>query len=111
MSLGDGTDYSRALVEAGLVAVAPYVPELFRATDVEQRLAASGIVPDPAGIREEFEQVTAEVLGAAGLAWPEVPELAGVAGRQGRHGVHTETMGFLLAELQSVARAHPGAAW
>ncbi len=111
VSLGDGTDYSRALVEAGLVAVAPYVPELFRATDVEQRLAASGIVPDPAGIREEFEQVTAEVLGAAGLAWPEVPELAGVAGRQGRHGVHTETMGFLLAELQSVARAHPGAAW
>ena len=111
VSLGDGTEYSRYLIEAGLLAVAPYVPELFRATDVEQRLAASGVGPDPAGMREEFERVTAQVLGAAGLKWPKVPELAGVAGRQGRQGVHTEAMGFLLAELQSVARAHPDAAW
>jgi ring-1,2-phenylacetyl-CoA epoxidase subunit PaaC len=49
------------------------------------------------------------VLAAGGLAWPEVPAQAGVSGRTGRDGVHTEAMGYLLAEMQSIARAHPGA--
>jgi ring-1,2-phenylacetyl-CoA epoxidase subunit PaaC len=34
-----------------------------------------------------------------------------VAGQAGREGIHTEAMGYLLAELQSIARAHPGATW
>jgi ring-1,2-phenylacetyl-CoA epoxidase subunit PaaC len=55
--------------------------------------------------------VIARVLAEEGLAWPDVPALAGVAGRAGRHGIHTEAMGYLLAELQSIARAHPGATW
>jgi ring-1,2-phenylacetyl-CoA epoxidase subunit PaaC len=37
--------------------------------------------------------------------------MALVAGKSGRDGVHTEAFGYLLAELQSVARAHPGATW
>jgi ring-1,2-phenylacetyl-CoA epoxidase subunit PaaC len=111
VSLGDGTDYSRSRVEAALLQVAPFVPELFRASDVERRLAASGVAVDPAGRRRQFDRDMAQVLGGAGLQWPDVTELAGVGGRYGRQGVHTEAMGFLLAELQSVARAHPGATW
>ena len=42
---------------------------------------------------------------------PDTPARAGVAGRTGRDGVHTEAMGYLLAEMQSIARAHPGATW
>ena len=49
--------------------------------------------------------------GEAGLDWPDRPGLAGVSGQAGRDGVHTEAMGYLLAELQSVARALPGATW
>jgi ring-1,2-phenylacetyl-CoA epoxidase subunit PaaC len=111
VTLGDGTDYSRSLVKSGLAAVAPYVPELFWATGIEHRVAASGFGPHPADLRDEFDRVMGQVLASAGLEWPEVPDLAGVAGRAGREGVHTEAMGFLLAELQSVARAHPGATW
>jgi ring-1,2-phenylacetyl-CoA epoxidase subunit PaaC len=109
--LGDGTDYSRARMIAGLAAAAPMVPELFTATEVEQRLAAAGVAVDPAGLRAEFDEVLAAVLAAAGLDWPETPRLAGVSGQAGRDGVHTEAMGFLLAELQSVARSLPGATW
>ncbi len=109
--LGDGTDYSRQRMEAGLAAVAPLVAELFASTAVEDRLAAAGVAAGAAGLRPEFDAVIAEVLAAAGLDWPQAGGLAGVSGQTGRDGVHTEAMGYLLAELQSVARANPGATW
>jgi ring-1,2-phenylacetyl-CoA epoxidase subunit PaaC len=109
--LGDGTDYSRARMTAGLAAAAPLVPELFTATEVERRLAVAGVAVDPATLRAEFDEVLATVLAAAGLDWPETAGLAGVSGQAGRDGVHTEAMGFLLAELQSIARSLPGATW
>jgi ring-1,2-phenylacetyl-CoA epoxidase subunit PaaC len=52
-----------------------------------------------------------QVLVVAGLAAPDVPARAGVSGPTGRDGVHTEAMGYLLAEMQSIARAHPEATW
>jgi ring-1,2-phenylacetyl-CoA epoxidase subunit PaaC len=109
--LGDGTDFSRERVQAGLAAVAPLAPELFELSAAERRLAAAGVAVDPADLRDEFEAVVGQVLAEAELDWPEAAGLAGVAGQAGRAGVHTEAMGFLLAELQSVARAMPGATW
>jgi ring-1,2-phenylacetyl-CoA epoxidase subunit PaaC len=109
--LGDGTGYSRSLMAAGLAAVAPLVPELFAATAVEQRLAGVRAAVDPSSLRAEFDAVLGAVLEAAGLEWPQVPAMAAVSGQAGRDGVHTESMGFLLAELQSVARSLPGATW
>jgi ring-1,2-phenylacetyl-CoA epoxidase subunit PaaC len=109
--LGDGTEYSRGRMVAGLAAVAPLVAELFEPAAAEQRLAAAGVAVDPAGVRAEFDAVLAAVLAEAGLDWPQAPGLAGVRGQAGRDGVHTEALGHLLAEMQSVARAMPGATW
>ncbi|HEX3792230.1 MAG TPA: 1,2-phenylacetyl-CoA epoxidase subunit PaaC [Pseudonocardiaceae bacterium] len=109
--LGDGTELSAERMGAGLAEVWPLVPELFATHPVERRLAEAGVGVDPATLRAEFDQVVAEVLVAAMLTVPDAPELARVGGRAGRDGVHTEVMGFLLAELQSVARAYPGATW
>jgi len=122
--LGDGTDYSRERAVAAVAAVAPLVPELFEPTAVESRLAAAGVAVDPTQLRDEFAAALAQVLGEATLDWPEVPALPGLSGgsggsaprastvgQAGRDGVHTEAMGFLLAELQSVARAIPGGTW
>jgi len=109
--LGDGTTFSRERAQAGLETIWPYVAELFTPHEVERRMAACGAGVDPAGVRGEFDDVLARVLPAATLEIPDVVPRAGVAGRTGRHGVHTEAMGYLLAELQSVARAYPGATW
>jgi ring-1,2-phenylacetyl-CoA epoxidase subunit PaaC len=110
--LGDGTDYSRERMAAGVAAVAPLVPELFEPVQTELRLAGAGVAVDPSTLRDEFDAVLAAVLGGAGMQWPEnVPGLAGVSGQAGRDGVHTEAMGYLLAELQSIARSMPGATW
>jgi ring-1,2-phenylacetyl-CoA epoxidase subunit PaaC len=107
--LGDGTEYSRERMRAAFEAVWPFVGELFTPHDTELRLA--GVAVDPAEARAEFDEVLARVCAAATLDVPDAAPLAGVSGRTGRHGVHTESMGYLLAELQSVARAHPGATW
>ena len=109
--LGDGTAFSRERAQAGLAAIWPYVAELFTPHEIERRLAAAGVAADPAGLRGELDDVLAQVLPAATLEVPDVPPRAGVAGRTGRDGVHTEAMGGLLAELQSVARADPEATW
>ena len=107
--LGDSTPVARAKVEAALAAVWPWLPELFRTSAVEAALP--GVAVDPAAVRAEVDAVLDQVLTAATLTAPEVPPAAPVAGRTGRDGVHTEALSYLLAELQSVARAHPGATW
>ena len=89
--LGDGTDYSHAKAQAALDALWPYTGEL----DLDADAAAY------------LEGVFAE----ATLTRPSAPPLAPVAGKTGRDGTHTEAMGYILAELQSVARANPDATW
>ena len=99
--LGDGTDLSHARVQAALDTLWPLVDELFE--------------PHPGDLvaidRAEFDVVLDTVLATAGLRRPTAAPLANVGGRAGRDGVHTETLGYVLAELQSVARAHPEATW
>jgi ring-1,2-phenylacetyl-CoA epoxidase subunit PaaC len=99
--LGDGTPRSHAKAQAALDALWPLMGELFR--------------PDPDALatidQPAFDAILDTVLGLAGLDRPASAPLAGVSGRAGRDGVHTEAMGYILAELQSVARAHPDATW
>jgi ring-1,2-phenylacetyl-CoA epoxidase subunit PaaC len=99
--LGDGTDLSHAKSQAALNTVWPLVGELFRPD------------PDAPGStgRGAFDAVLNTVLATATLDRPEAQALALVGGKAGRDGVHTEAMGHLLAELQSVARAFPAATW
>jgi ring-1,2-phenylacetyl-CoA epoxidase subunit PaaC len=99
--LGDGTDLSHAKAQAALDALWPLAGELFQ--------------PDPDALavsdRGACDAILDTVLAAAGLDRPAAAPLAAVGGRAGRDGVHTEAMGYILAELQSVARAHPDATW
>ena len=89
--LGDGTDYSHAKMQAALDALWPYAGEL----DLDATTAAY------------LDGVFAE----ATLTGPSASPLAPVSGKTGRDGTHTEAMGYILAELQSVARANPDATW
>jgi len=109
--LGDGTEYSHGRMRDGLTAVWPLVDELFATHEIETRLVDVGVGVDPATVRAEFDDVLTQVLTAAALQRPETPPRAGVSGWTGRNGVHTEAMGYLLAELQSVAREHPEGTW
>ena len=107
--LGDGTPLSHAKMQAALGTVWPLVEELFEADPVTAALP--GVAADPAGVRGEVGAVLDAVLDVATLGRPGSAPMARVAGKSGRDGVHTEAFGYLLAELQSLARAHPGATW
>jgi ring-1,2-phenylacetyl-CoA epoxidase subunit PaaC len=106
LRLGDGTGYSHERMQAGLAAVWPYYEELFRSTAIERRVGV-----DAAELRAEVDAVVDQVLAAATLERPSVPGAFTVGGRAGREGLHTEKLGLVLAELQSLARQHPGATW
>jgi len=107
--LGDGTELSHARMQAGLAVVWSLMDELFTPHEVEAALP--GVAPAVREMRGEVDAVLDAVLAAATLTRPAAAPLAGLGGRTGRDGVHTEALGYVLAELQSVARAHPGATW
>ena len=103
--LGDGTDESHARMQAALDAELPFVEELF--TPVDPSLVESGVAADPTAFRGAVLDRIAKVVAEATLTQPEVPPRLG-GGREGRH---TEQLGYLLAEMQHLARSHPGARW
>ena len=107
--LGDGTALSHEKMQAALAAMWPLVGELFRPDPVTDALP--GVAVRPEALRAEFDAVLDAVLAEATLDRPPATPVALVDGRGGRDGVHTEAFGYLLAELQSLARAHPDATW
>ncbi|WP_433287994.1 1,2-phenylacetyl-CoA epoxidase subunit PaaC [Pseudonocardia sp. CA-142604] len=109
--LGDGTAESHRRMQDALEIVWPHVEELFRTSDVERRLVEAGVAVDPEQLRPEVDAVLDEVLAAATLTRPQRPAIGTIGGRGGRQGLHTEQLGHVLAQMQSLARQHPGATW
>lgn len=105
--LGDGTEESHARMQAALDTLWPWVGEMFRGDDVDAELAAAGIAPAPESLRAEWDAVMGEILQESTLTRPET-DFAQTGGKQGRH---TEHLGHLLAEMQFLQRAYPGATW
>ncbi|MDQ1688528.1 MAG: ring,2-phenylacetyl-CoA epoxidase subunit PaaC [Frankiaceae bacterium] len=105
--LGDGTEESHDRMQAGIDAMWPFVAELFESDDLVAELAAAGVAVDPASVQAEWDRRVDAVLADATLTRPTPTWRA----RGGRSGVHSEHMGFLLAEMQHLHRSHPGATW
>lgn len=109
--LGDGTEVSHDRVRKGVETVWPLVDELFANHAIDRAMADGSVAVEPAILRPEFDAVVTQVFEAATLPQPTVPAMGAVASRSGRDGVHTEHLGHVLAEMQSLARAHPEARW
>jgi ring-1,2-phenylacetyl-CoA epoxidase subunit PaaC len=94
-------------MQRGFDRVWGYSHELFTMNAAEQGLADAGIAVDRSSLRSAWDQTVAAVLAEATLARP-----AGDWSVQGgRDGIHTEHLGYLLAELQFMQRAYPGLQW
>ncbi len=104
--LGDGTAESRAKMQAALDALYPFAGELTAADAVDETIAAEGIGPRLSEIRAVHDSTIAAVIADATLTLPAAQ--ARLGGKAGRHG---EEFGRLLAEMQWLQRAYPGAAW
>ncbi|AKT51549.1 1,2-phenylacetyl-CoA epoxidase subunit PaaC [Arsenicicoccus sp. oral taxon 190] len=108
LRLGDGTEESHRRMQQALATVEPYVAELFTDDVAAEAAAESGAGVRPSEVEDEVRGYVSEVLAEATLT-PAEPSRWHARG--GREGVHAEAMGYLLAEMQHIARSHPGATW
>jgi ring-1,2-phenylacetyl-CoA epoxidase subunit PaaC len=105
LRLAGGTDESRGRIVRALTDLWPYVEELFVDDELHDRLGDAA--PRPSSLRAGFDATIDAVFAEAGLERPQVkPAMA-----QGRLGRHTAHLGYILAEMQWLARRHPGATW
>jgi len=105
--LGDGTEESHARMQAALDDLWMYTGEMFESDAIEFALAAEGVGCDPGTLAPAWRERVGAVLAEATLAMPPTAWMQS----GGKRGVHTEHFGHLLAEMQSLPRAYPGAQW
>ena len=110
LKLGDGTDESHRRVQKAVGDLWRFTPELFAADAIDRELQATGVAPDLSTLASSWESLVRDVLERATLTLPHaVPRPSSARG--GRTGAHTEYLGHMLAEMQIIARSHPGATW
>jgi ring-1,2-phenylacetyl-CoA epoxidase subunit PaaC len=107
IGLGDGSEESHARMQAALEELWPYTGELFLTDDTDRALAEAGVAPLPEALRPKWEATLHSVTTEATLKAPA----SGFAHKGGKRGVHTEHLGYILADMQFLQRAYPGANW
>jgi ring-1,2-phenylacetyl-CoA epoxidase subunit PaaC len=107
MRLGDGTAESHARVQQSLHDLWRFTGEMFLADELDDEMRAVHNGPRLEVIEAEWRKGVSDVLAAATLDMPGDQWMAS-GGKQGRH---TEHLGFLLAEMQTLQRTYPGASW
>ncbi|MYM33901.1 phenylacetate-CoA oxygenase subunit PaaC [Duganella sp. FT94W] len=106
--LGDGTDVSHAKTQAAANALWMYSGEVFAYDTVDEAMVAAGIAPAAADLRAQWLAHVDEVFTEATLTMPPADAWMQSGGKQGRHSEH---LGYILAEMQFLQRAYPGATW
>ncbi len=105
--LGDGTAESRVRVQSALERLWPYTVELFEEDELDREMADCGIAPRLADVRTAWSRRIDEVLAEATLERPRERPHSWF----GKRGEHSEHLGYILAEMQYLQRAYPGARW
>jgi ring-1,2-phenylacetyl-CoA epoxidase subunit PaaC len=105
LRLALGTDESRSRLLVALDDLWPYLEELFRDEPLHDVLAGTAVRPSE--LRAAFDAVLTRLFADARLELPRTP----IASGGGRRGEHSEYLGYLLTEMQVLARRHPGASW
>jgi ring-1,2-phenylacetyl-CoA epoxidase subunit PaaC len=105
--LGDGTEESHRRVQGAIDDLWAFTGEMFEVDDSERGLIDAGVAVDPANLRPHWLKTVADIVGEATLALPK----GGWMQQGGRSGRHSEHLGHLLSELQSMQRTFPGATW
>lgn len=105
--LGDGSAESHQRMQTSLNELWSYTGEMFEFDDLDPSLISDGIVPESEGIAGAWNAHVSQTLKLATLVKPDSDFIR----RGGKQGIHSEHLGFVLAELQFLQRAYPGAVW
>lgn len=105
--LGDGTDESKKRIQDAVNALWVYTDELFHQTDADKAMVEAGVAVDVTTLKEAYYTKVNSVLETATI---EIPESKWFQ-KGGKTGVHTEHLGYLLADMQYMQRTYPGMEW
>jgi ring-1,2-phenylacetyl-CoA epoxidase subunit PaaC len=105
--LGDGTEESHARAQTAIDDLWAFTGEMFGCDASERALIDAGIAVDPANLHPQWLKTVSSVVSEATLALPK----SGWMQQGGRSGRHSEHLGHLLSELQSMQRSFPGVTW
>jgi ring-1,2-phenylacetyl-CoA epoxidase subunit PaaC len=105
--LGDGTGESHRRAQVAIDDLWAFTGEMFHVDDSERGLIDTGVAVDPATLRQQWLATVSGVVSEATLALPKNDWMQ----QGGRDGRHSEHLGHLLSELQSMQRTFPGATW
>jgi ring-1,2-phenylacetyl-CoA epoxidase subunit PaaC len=105
--LGDGTEESHARIQESLNTLWRYANELFYTDAVDDEMRNAGILPDLSDLRQQWENTVNHVFQEATLTIPS----NNWKQEGGRKGMHSEHLGYILAEMQYMQRAYPNMEW
>lgn len=104
---GNGTSESLERLQKGCNELWPYTNELFEMTEVDQMLIANGVAVDLSALKPKWEKEISALLQQANVSvQTDVHMQTG-----SRKALHSEHLGYILAEMQALQRMHPGAKW
>jgi len=106
--LGDGTEESRNRMLNAIDELWMYTGEMFIPAEYESNVAAEGIGVDVTSLKDQWDQRVNEIFAEATLPVPSVGAWSQTGGKE---GIHTEHLGYILAELQFMQRAYPNSEW
>jgi ring-1,2-phenylacetyl-CoA epoxidase subunit PaaC len=107
LRLGDGTEESHRRMQTAIDDLWMYTGELFESDEVDQAIIREGVGPDLTTLHEPWLGLVRATLEEATLTLPQ----PGWAQRGGKRGIHSEHLGYILADLQFLQRAYPNATW
>ena len=105
--LGDGTKESKHKAQEALEFLWQYTGELFEMDEIDNEILKLGIGVDNQKLKSKWNEIINSTIEKAKLNRPEDSYMA----TGSRKGIHTEHLGFLLAEMQFLPRAYPDAKW
>jgi ring-1,2-phenylacetyl-CoA epoxidase subunit PaaC len=108
LRLGDGTEESKMRMQKGINDLWTYTNDLFATTEGDKLLQNESIIPDVPALKSKWLEMVSDVLTRATLTMPDVNAFQQKGSREGRH---TEHLSYITGEMQSIARAFPGAKW
>lgn len=111
LRLGDGTEESHRRAQKAVDELWRFSGELFAPDEIDRAMQEAGIGPDLAALAARWDSLVRDVVSRATLTLPGDMPRAPRRRAGGRTGAHTEHLGRMLAEMQIVARSHPGATW
>lgn len=105
--LGDGTEESQARIQNAIDDLWTYTDELFHQTEADEVMIEDGIGVDTTGLKELYYNEVSKVLTEATIQIPDLKYFQ----KGGKQGIHTEHLGYLLADMQYMQRAYPNMIW